>query len=111
MGRFPLRVAERPDLTGPLPERLQLEPALDQIVDQVHHEDLGQHELSLAAVELGVRLVAEAHQLVAGEGVLVGFDPLEHVLIVLLSQRAARAAPALDAQRFGGRQHAAAIAS
>jgi hypothetical protein len=57
------------------------------------------------------RVIAEAHQLFAGEGVLVGFDPLEGVLIVLLSQRAARATPALHTQRVGGRQHAAAIAS
>ncbi len=67
------------------------EPALDEIVDGGGGEQFGEEELAfVGTAQIAERLVAQAEQFFAGNGVLEVLDPVHHVQLVLLAQRAER---------------------
>ncbi len=94
--RLPLRRPQRQVLLTPLGVRAKPEALDDEAIHLVHHQHLGQHELTLdGGLHFGDGLVAEPEQFLARHRVLEGLDPLHHEFLVLLLERRRGPAAAL----------------
>src|SRR5690242_2279558 len=93
-------------LLPPARKRRQPQPPDDDPVDVLEQQDLGEEVLTGGALfELPHGLVADFHQLLAREGVLVLLDALQQELLVLLLERARRPPGDSGARLAGETQH------
>ncbi|MEP6474502.1 MAG: hypothetical protein ABJC74_12305, partial [Gemmatimonadota bacterium] len=82
-----LREAEGPKLGGPSTIGGKSEPALNQAIDGILHQDFGEDELIFdGGLEFADRFLTDAQQISTAEAVLVRLDPLENERLILLFQ-------------------------
>ena len=93
MRRLALRLTQRAVLLPPALKRREPQPAGDEPVHVLEQQHLGEQVLVLGVrLQLAHRFVADTQQLLPRHGVLVLLDAVEQELLVLLLERAGRAA-------------------